>query len=1347
MTTVRLSDREWYSFSPSVLSGGSLGGGSCLGIVSFTQVDGWSTGATLEIVGNNIVFSLEENIYDDETFGLYNPGEFVLTTPDQRRITVERGVGVTRIRDRNFNQIDIGPDGVSTSTGTSLTFVRDGSGRITSIIDPSEGELHYSYDSRGDLVSFENQTNDETTFTYDLRHNLIDIIDPLGFRGVRNEYDDDGRHIATIDALGHRMEIDHDLGESRETVTNRLGYSMTYEYDQWGNVVLETYPGSPTVTVARSFDNRGNLLSERNELGHTTSYTYDSRNLKLTETNALAETATWTYSFRGDVETFTNALGETSTTTYDNRGNVVAETDAGGFTTTFTNDSYGQPYRECDPRGHCRTMLAGPLGQYSRVVDKRGTPTEYTYDDSGRLLTETTTRSVNGSVQTLVTTHVYDEAGRELSVEHPDGAIERTEYDGRGLVIARIDALGRRTEMDYDAAGRHVETRYADGSEETTVYDAEGRATSRTDRGGRTRTMAYDIRARLTAVTFDGASTLYGYDAAGRMTTMTDRRGNATTSTFDAAGRLIESEDALGNVTTRGYNSAGRLVSETDAKNRTKTFEHDARGLLVRTVHADSSESGSEYDETGNEVAAIDQEARRTEYTFDEEGNLASVANPNGETWVYGYDELGNLIAQTDPLGHTTTMTFDERRREASRGFAIGNAEQRSYDLAGNLASKQSRMGFVTTYVYDSNNRVIARGQPEGLIQQSWSPTGQRLTAVDARGTTTFGYDEHDRLESTTYPNGHALEYGRDANGNVTSMSALVGATTWTETYGYDELNRISSVTAEGVTYELEYDATGQLAELRYPSGLTTTYAYDALDRLTSIETRNSSNEIVLGFSYGRSTGGNILTIEESSGLSHEYRYDEADRLTEEVVRTSTGVVYAEGFEYDAAGNRSLRYYSTAEGMPELTYSSYDARDRLMVAGADAISWDEDGRMLSRSGSEGYTLTWDSQDRLLAIDYADGARVENMYDADGTLVGYAQRAGAGTSTVTELIVARTGGLSHVVAEASGGAVRSRFVRADGRVLAHLESAMLRGALLDNLGSTRALMDSAGNVTDTFSYYAFGRLRARTGSADVSVLFAGERFDPSQTMSQNRARWLAVDTGSFLSADRFEGWTHRPPSLTRYNYADSAPVSKRDPTGYFSTIESSQAAAGQQVVAASSTLNTASYFTLRRVAVLALLVPATATVLAPDAALDADQARRRGQRRRGLSVFIPGLDTPATSRHIVDNIRSHPENAQLTKFTGRAALGGRSWYDRAGISSDCDGSGECDEYPFFSTIEGGPENFPGRVTLKQVPFGESAIQGGRLRGFYSSCNLPDGARYIVRPSPSFRQTTWICGDRL
>ena len=107
---------------------------------------------------------------------------------------------------------------------------------------------------------------------------------------------------------------------------------------------------------------------------------------------------------------------------------------------------------------------------------------------------------------------------------------------------------------------------------------------------------------------------------------------------------------------------------------------------------------------------------------------------------------------------------------------------------------------------------------------------------------------------------------------------------------------------------------------------------------------------------------------------------------------------------------------------------------------------------------------------------------------------------------------------------------------------------------DNIGSTRALTNSAGAVTDTFTYDAFGNL---IGGVQVTLnpfLFAGQWFDSSIGQYYDRARYYNQSVGRFDSMDSDLGNSGDPISENLFAYASDDPALFRDPTGHESLVE-------------------------------------------------------------------------------------------------------------------------------------------------------------------------------------------------
>jgi RHS repeat-associated protein len=114
-------------------------------------------------------------------------------------------------------------------------------------------------------------------------------------------------------------------------------------------------------------------------------------------------------------------------------------------------------------------------------------------------------------------------------------------------------------------------------------------------------------------------------------------------------------------------------------------------------------------------------------------------------------------------------------------------------------------------------------------------------------------------------------------------------------------------------------------------------------------------------------------------------------------------------------------------------------------------------------------------------------------------------------------------------------------------------------IYDGHGSTRALTDSTGSVTDTYDYDAFGNEIHVTGATPNEFLFAGEQYDSDLHLYYNRARYLNVSTGRFWTRDAFDGDPQSPASLHKYVYVADDPANKTDPSGYDFDIASTLAA--------------------------------------------------------------------------------------------------------------------------------------------------------------------------------------------
>ena len=108
---------------------------------------------------------------------------------------------------------------------------------------------------------------------------------------------------------------------------------------------------------------------------------------------------------------------------------------------------------------------------------------------------------------------------------------------------------------------------------------------------------------------------------------------------------------------------------------------------------------------------------------------------------------------------------------------------------------------------------------------------------------------------------------------------------------------------------------------------------------------------------------------------------------------------------------------------------------------------------------------------------------------------------------------------------------------------------------DGFGTVRQLTNTAGEVTDSYEYDAFGNSFTKTGSTPNNYLYRGEQYDSDLGLYYLRARYYNPATGRFLSRDPENGHIKDPASLHKYLYANGDPVNRIDPFGRESMLES------------------------------------------------------------------------------------------------------------------------------------------------------------------------------------------------
>jgi YD repeat-containing protein len=755
----------------------------------------------------------------------YNPTTYIYTDPNGTSYTISAAGRLQSIQDRSGNGLTITANGITSTTGLSVPFVRDAQNRITQITDPQGNIYQYGYDASGNLATVTYpSTPQPSTYTYDANHLYLSGTDarsnPLPTSSYFTSADTDpsglplnGRLKSVTDAFNNTTSYAYNIATTTTTITYPDQGTATMVYDNYGMLLSSTDPLNHTTTNV--YNANHNLISTTDPLGHTTTSAYDGSGNKTSSTYPATSTSHNTTSYTyynqySEPTSTTDELGNVRAFNYDANCNPQSVTDSAGPLASFNFNSN-------------QTLQAGAIGYDISVnpakasqftydangnmasrTDALGRTTSYVYNSLGQktsMVTPTPVSPTGGPAST--TSYTYDALGNLTQTAAPLSRTTNSTYDANSNKITDTDARGYTTSYVYDPLNRLIEIDYPDGAKSTKSYDFRNNVLTATDQAGNVTLNAYDLAGRLTSVTRGYGSstpstTSYEYDDASRKVSETDALSHTTSYTYDAAGRLVALSGVKGNF-TYAYDDAGNRISSTDANSNATQFAYDARKRLIKTTNPDKTTIVNSCDGPGNLASVTDQAGAVVQYTYDAANQLATVVqlnhpDPSHNTNSYGYDPLGNLTGLTDERIDTTSNLFNVLNQLTQKTLADQTLkETRTYDAAGNLQTLTHFNGVTTTYTYDALNRLLSLSTPgEPTVSYTYSPTGKYLTSAVGSHTTYYIYDSLDRLITKATPQG-TLGHMFYPAGQVESIKSYNtgGASV---SYNYDDLNRLSTV-------------------------------------------------------------------------------------------------------------------------------------------------------------------------------------------------------------------------------------------------------------------------------------------------------------------------------------------------------------------------------------------------------------------------------------------------------------------------------------------------------------------------------------------------------------------------
>ena len=780
------------------------------------------------------------NLYGSS--GVYNPQRFQLTTRNGLVLVLDAKLGLVSMTDRNGNKLSVDSTGVHASSGPSITFTRDGSGRITTITGPSGQKVSYTYSASGDLASSTDADGNVDAYTYDANHRLLGISGPQGAMSAQT-YDSSGRLTSITDAAGHTTQITSDASAQTTTVTDALGTTTTVlTSDDLGDVVKsQTISGGASQTETFVYDAAGHIVKKTDENGNSASATYYAQ---------------------GDLASYVDPLGNTTHFAYDSFGDVTSITGPDGNPLLgVTYDANGNPTAISEPGGTVQHFTYDGAGHVVSRTDASGAVTSYSYDGAGHLIAITNASS--GTIRMA-----YDASGRTSSITDALGSTISYTYDGNGDAVGATDGRGFSQSFTYDSLGHITSATDPLGHTASASYGADGRLVSTTDRNGNTTAFTYDADGRVTRTSYaDGDFVVYSYDGFGRPTTIANS-SSSIDSTYDGGGRLLTStthSSALGAVTmSYTYDAAGNRVSAT-GPDGTVRYAYDSDGRLVGLTDAGGGAFGLQYNPSSQVTRLTRPNGVTDQYSYDINGKLDQITSSLGGTTVQALSRTlaatGLVSSRTDGAG-TATFTHDANGRLVAVNGPGSASQSYAYDAAGNRVSSPES----SSSTFNAADELTAAQN----ATYTYDANGQRTSKVDSSGATTrYAYNAHGQLISITFPDGTSTSYTYDAVGRRLSATSTGTPAT---SYVYDGANM--RLEYSGSTLAASYVGTGSPDQtLEMVRGGTPYYYLDDFQGSVTALT-DSSGAVKSTYSYdafGVPTGASSSVTNPFSYTGREY--------------------------------------------------------------------------------------------------------------------------------------------------------------------------------------------------------------------------------------------------------------------------------------------------------------------------------------------------------------------------------------------------------------------------------------------------------------------------------------------
>ncbi len=602
-------------------------------------------------------------------------------------------------------------------------------------------------------------------------------------------------------------------------------------------------------------DAQGNIVEQRDALGHATHIAFDDDGLYPVEQ--------------------INAVGHRVTYSFDPvSGEPALITASDGRVTRYVCDPLGRPAEqyECDDAGDEQLVAlwdaaidALPVATLSWLPREAGLTAASARDPANAGKVRHARVYFNGfgeRVQEICDGPAAADGSPRLVSRH------EVRQNVRGLVSA---TFANRFVPSFDFAPQPIEA-----AEERTRYDVNGHMTERAGPGD---SLFRAVRDTATVVRFEGAA---------------DAPVRTRTESFDAQGRIRRIaewiEPNVAAITSYDLTLDGRIRAVRDGDGKTRiAYTYGAAGEAIRIVSRDAGTRDYHRDAAERIVTLMLADGQSLGYSYDPIGRPTAIRSGSETLRRYDYADAatpaadfttGRLTAIIEP-GSRIDYRYTRIGRTRSERVTVGGEAlevQWEYGLSGDVTAIVHPDGSRVEQTHDKGGRVVAIA---GVVDEILYDADDAIESYRLANGVTVATSRNDRRVSAleVVHDGVSLRsvaYGRDAIGGCTEIRDQIAGDLRISRFGFDGARRLTSMTVSNSEsgapvqqLSYHYDALGNI-RANGETGAQMAYADAARpERLTGLAGAGGTR------SFGYDARGHLVDLGDGTRLT----FDLFDRL------------------------------------------------------------------------------------------------------------------------------------------------------------------------------------------------------------------------------------------------------------------------------------------------------------------------------------------------------------------------------------------------------------------------------------------------------------------------------------